>query len=179
MYVINKTKIDGCIELIPQIFADHRGISIKPYHREAFKQLGIDCSFNEDLMVTSNKSVLRGLHYQTPPLQQAKLIYCVSGSIFDVAVDIRTDSPTYGRHMFCYIDTKKHNLLYIPSGFAHGYLVLEDNTTVIYKMSSVYSPAHEAGIRWDSVEIHWPLNTPILSEKDKTLPTFPNFFSVF
>ncbi|KMT22632.1 dTDP-4-dehydrorhamnose 3,5-epimerase [Clostridium cylindrosporum] len=179
MYKINKTNIEGPIEIIPNIFTDHRGVSIKPFHSDTFKRLGLEYDFNEDLMVTSNKGVLRGLHLQKPPYEQAKLIYCVKGSIFDVAVDVRKESLTYGQYACFYIDAKKHNIVYIPAGFAHGYLVIEDDTTVIYKMSSIYSPSHEDGIRWDSINIPWPIKEPILSEKDNKLPPFNSFISEF
>ncbi|BBB90412.1 MAG TPA: dTDP-4-dehydrorhamnose 3,5-epimerase [Methylomusa anaerophila] len=179
MYQLHKTKIDGCLELTPNIFNDHRGISIKPFHSDFFQTLGVEHNFNEDLMVISHKGVLRGMHLQNPPLQQAKLIYCASGSIFDVAVDVRKNSPTYGQHVAFYVDAVKHNIVYIPSGLAHGYLVLEDCTTVIYKMSSVYSPGLESGFRWDSAAIPWPVQNPILSDKDKSLPGFNDFVSIF
>lgn len=179
MYKINKTNIEGPMELMPNIFKDHRGVSIKPYHSETFKELGVEYNFNEDLMVTSKKGVLRGLHLQKPPYEQAKLIYCVRGSIFDVAVDIRKKSPTYGQYVYFYVDSKKHNIVYIPAGFAHGYLVMEDETTVVYKMSSVYSPKYEAGIKWNSIDIPWPINEPILSQKDNELPLFSSFVSDF
>jgi dTDP-4-dehydrorhamnose 3,5-epimerase len=179
VYKVNKVNIEGLIELIPNIFTDHRGESIKPYHSETLKELGIQCDFNEDLMVTSNKGVLRGLHLQKPPYEQAKLIYCVKGSIFDVAVDIRKQSLTYGQYVYFNIDAKKHNIVYIPTGFAHGYLVMEDDTTVIYKMSSIYSPDYENGIKWDSIDIPWPIKEPILSEKDKGLSSFNSFNSGF
>lgn len=177
--MINRTDIDGPIEIIPTIFKDHRGTSIKPYHSESFEKLGINIIYNEDFMVTSEKGILRGLHFQNTPFQQAKIIYCANGSIYDVAVDIRKESLTYGKYVYFYLDSKKYNMAYIPVGFAHGYQVLEDNTTVIYKMSSVYSPKHEGGIRWDSLDIKWPIKDPVLSEKDKFLPGFNEFHSDF
>lgn len=179
IYLVNKTNIEGCIELIPSIFNDERGMSIKPFHKETFEKIGIHCKFNEDFMVTSHKGVLRGLHFQNPPYAQAKLIYCVKGSIFDVAVDIRYNSATFGQFICFHIDTLKHNMVYIPEGFAHGYQVLENDTTVIYKMSSGYSPNYEGGIRWNSVNIPWPLEEPILSQKDKNLITFEDLISAF
>lgn len=179
MYHVNKTKLDGCLELIPKIFNDHRGESVKPYHVDTFRNLGLEYNYGEDLMVTSFKGVLRGLHFQKPPFQQVKLIYCVRGSVVDVAVDIRKDSATFGQYVFFYLDGIRRNLAYIPAGFAHGYLVLEDNTTVIYKMSSVYSPEHEDGIRWDSLGINWPIDNPTISEKDKSLSVFKDFISSF
>lgn len=179
MYKVNKTNLEGCLELIPSIYEDHRGVSIKPFHFDTFETIGITDVFKEDLMVTSKKGVLRGLHFQKPPFGQAKLIYCVRGSIFDVAVDIRKNSPTYGQYACFFVDFKKHNIVYIPEGFAHGYMVLEDDTTVIYKMSAIYSPKHEGGIIWDSIDIPWPLENPILSEKDKKLMFFKDLKSEF
>ncbi|QGG48894.1 dTDP-4-dehydrorhamnose 3,5-epimerase [Heliorestis convoluta] len=179
MFQLRETFLQGCVELIPNIFTDHRGESIKTYHSDAFKNIGISHDFKEDLMVTSQRGVLRGLHLQYPPKEQAKLIYCVRGSIFDVAVDVRKTSPTYGQFVSFHVDAEKHNLVYIPSGFAHGYLVLEDDTTVVYKMSSVYSPELESGFLWNSLNIDWPITEPILSYKDSQLPLFKDFRSAF
>ncbi|WPX07799.1 dTDP-4-dehydrorhamnose 3,5-epimerase [Anaerocellum danielii] len=172
MYTINKTKLPGCVEIIPNIFDDHRGTSIKLYHSEIFKSLGIKDVLKEVLCVKSHKNVLRGLHYQKPPFCQAKLVSCLRGSIFDVVVDIRENSPTYGKFECFHIDSKKNNIVYVPVGFAHGYLVLEDDTIVLYNMSEIYSPEHEGGIRWDSLSIPWPIKNPILSDKDMNLPPF-------
>ncbi|MBI4855614.1 MAG: dTDP-4-dehydrorhamnose 3,5-epimerase [Acetobacterium woodii] len=179
MYRLVKTKIDGCIELKVNVFEDDRGVTMKPFHVDEYNLLGIPDVFKEDLMVTSRKGVLRGLHFQSNPFSQAKLIYCAKGSVYDVAVDIRKNSPTYGEYVDFVIDAKKHNLAYIPVGFAHGYQVLEDDTTVIYKMSSIYSLDHEGGIRWDSLGIDWPMKNPVLSDKDILLPKFEDFTSSF
>lgn len=179
MFTVNKTNTDGCFELIPRIFTDQRGVSIKPFHKDAFEELGFESSFNEDLIVTSGKYVVRGLHFQYPPFQQIKLVFCISGSMFDVAVDIRRNSPTYGNHTSLVIDAAKHNMIYIPAGFAHGYQALEDNTTVAYKISTIYSPNNEGGIRWDSMNISWPFEKALLSEKDKNWPGFKSFKSEF
>lgn len=179
MYKLENMRIKGCIELTALVFKDSRGLTMKPFHSDAFSSLGIQNVFKEDLMVTSKKGVLRGLHFQNNPFPQAKLIYCVKGSIYDVAVDIRKNSPTYGEHVAFLIDAQKHNLAFIPEGFAHGYQVLEEDTTVIYKMSSVYAPEHEGGIQWNSIGIDWPIKKPILSEKDIMLPMFENFISEF
>lgn len=180
MFIVNETGADGCFELIPRIFTDHRGVSIKPFHKYAFEDLGLESCYHEDLIVTSGKYVVRGLHFQYPPYQQIKLVFCTSGSIFDVAVDIRRNSPTYGKHISLVLDAVKHNMIYIPTGFAHGYQALEDNTTVAYKISSIYSPDNEGGIRWDSMNITWPYGKKaVLSEKDKNLPDFKRFISAF
>lgn len=179
MFKMLTTKINGCVELKVKVFEDFRGKTMKPFHFDEFSSLGFQNIFKEDLMVTSKKSVLRGLHFQSNPFSQAKLIYCVKGSIYDVAVDIRKNSPSYGEYVVFIIDAEKHNLAFIPEGFAHGYQVLEEDTTVIYKMSSVYAPEHEGGIRYDSLGIDWPIKKPILSEKDMLLPKFEDFISGF
>lgn len=179
MYTVNNTKIDGCVEINATIYEDDRGITMKPFHVNEYASFGIYDEFKEELMVTSKKRVLRGLHFQKNPFSQAKLIHCAKGSIFDVAVDIRKNSSTYGQYVEFLVDSKKHNLAYIPVGFAHGYQVLEEDTTVIYKMSSIYSPNNEGGIRWDSLGIDWPLKNPVLSDKDWLLPKFEDFTSPF
>lgn len=172
MNIVNRTALEGCLEIIPDVFTDHRGISIKPYNTEMLGNIGITHGFSEDLMVTSRKGVIRGLHFQNPPYEQAKLVWCIKGSIFDVAVDIRKDSPTFGMYTYFYLTAEKHNIAYIPIGFAHGYQVLKHDTTVYYKMSSVYAPNYEGGIRFDSLNIPWPLGNPVLSEKDLNLKPF-------
>ncbi|AXU48574.1 dTDP-4-dehydrorhamnose 3,5-epimerase [Clostridioides difficile] len=178
MYNIIKTKLKDCIEILPNVFEDSRGITIKPYHYPTFKKLGIEEFFNEDLFVTSKKGTIRGLHFQKEPFVQSKLVYCVSGSILDVAVDIRKDSPTYGEHVCFNIDSRKRNIAYIPNGFAHGYQALEENTIVIYKLSSPYSPSNEGGIKWDSMDINWNKINPIVSNKDEELPTFAEYIAL-
>lgn len=170
MHQLNEIFPDECFEFIPKIFSDHRGVSIKPYNVDIFKAMGVIHDFAEDLMVTSHKGVVRGLHFQKPPYEQAKLIWCIKGSIFDVAADLRMNMPGFGNIRCFSIDSKKHNIVYIPAGFAHGYQVLEDDTIVYYKMSSVYSPEYESGIRYDSLGIQWPVENPVLSEKDLKLP---------
>lgn len=175
MYKIIRTNIEDCVEILPNIFEDIRGITIKPYHYPTFKNLGIDEVFNEDLLVESKKGVIRGLHFQREPFEQSKLVYCISGSILDVAVDIRKGSSTYGKYVCFNLDSKKRNIAYIPSGFAHGYEVLEYNTIVTYKLSSPYMPQTEGGIKWDSMGIPWRDNNPIISEKDSKLPSFQEY----
>lgn len=172
MYQLIKTPLEGCIELLPKIFKDSRGVLVKPFYLPALRELGILDEFKEDLVVTSKKNVIRGMHFQRPPFQQAKLVYCIKGAILDVAVDLREGSPTYGQYHCFYLDAEKHNLAYIPTGFAHGYAVLEEETIVSYKMSNIYNSESDGGIRWDSLGIPWNIESPIISEKDKLLPKF-------
>lgn len=172
MYNIVKTELDGCLEILPNIFEDKRGKSIKTYHNTTFKELGIKEEFKEDLIVISKKNVLRGLHFQKEPYEQSKVVYCIKGSILDVVLDIRRSSSTYGKHVCINISSDKNNMVYIPVGFAHGYLTLEDDTIVAYKMSEEYAPKYECGIKWDSVGIPWNINKPIVSDRDGNFKEF-------
>ncbi len=179
MYQVNKTTLDGCLRLEPNIFRDDRGISIKTFHIEDFNDYGINKNFVEDLIVVSNKNVLRGLHFQNPPFDQAKLVYCVKGRILDVVLDIRRGSPTYGNYEMFNINASNFSILYLKEGFAHGYLSLEEGTIVMYKMSSVYNKEFEGGIRWNSIDIPWGISDPIISERDKNFVAFNDFKSNF
>jgi dTDP-4-dehydrorhamnose 3,5-epimerase len=158
----------------PRVWEDGRGSFFELYHRESFVRNGIPDVFVQDNESCSQKGVLRGLHYQIPPKAQSKLIRVVRGRIFDVAVDIRKNSPTFGKHIDLIMEEGDRRMLYVPVGFAHGFCALEDRTEVIYKVSEFYSPEHERGIRWDdpSIEIKWPLHNSdlVLSEKDRLHP---------
>ncbi|CEK39033.1 dTDP-4-dehydrorhamnose 3,5-epimerase [Paraclostridium sordellii] len=172
MYKIVKTKLDGCLEIVTNTFNDKRGKSIKTYHNTTFNYLGIKEEFKEDLMVISNKNVLRGLHFQKKPYEQSKIVFCIKGSILDVILDIRKDSVTYGEYILINISSEKNNMVYIPTGFAHGYLTLENDTIVGYKMSEEYAPEYEDGIKWDSLDIPWGIKNPIISDRDENLRDF-------
>jgi dTDP-4-dehydrorhamnose 3,5-epimerase len=159
--------------ITPHIFQDERGFLIKPYMKSEFKKYGIDCEFKEDIHSKSAKGVIRGLHFQKRPAAQGKLLRVIKGSIFDVAVDIRKGSPTYGKWASVILSAENKLLFWVPAGFAHGFLTLEESE-VIYKETAEYSKENERGIRWDDpdIKIDWPLkgNKPILSEKDSKLP---------
>ena len=125
--------------------------------------------------------MVRGLHFQAPPFAQAKLVRVVSGSVLDVAVDIRRNSPTYGKHLALLVDSKKKNMFFIPEGFAHGFLTMEDNTVFQYKCSNIYNKESEGSIIWNDeiLDIDWQIENPIVSEKDAVAQTFKNFVSPF
>ncbi|RDY24515.1 dTDP-4-dehydrorhamnose 3,5-epimerase [Romboutsia maritimum] len=177
MYQIKTTELDGCIEIIPNIFKDKRGVSSKIYHNTSFKKIGIKEEFKEDLIVTSKKGVIRGLHFQNKPFEQSKIVCCIKGSILDVILDLRKDSKTYGKYICVNIDTEVNNMVYIPSGFAHGYVALEEDTIILYKMSSEYMPEYEDGIRWDSMDIPWNVENPIISDRDKAFRKFSEYMA--
>lgn len=159
--------------IIPYVFEDDRGFFLESYHFQKFRELGLTDVFVQDNHSKSGKGVLRGLHYQKEPYTQSKLLRVIAGQIFDVAVDIRAESETFGNWVGQVLSAENKSMLYVPEGFAHGFLVLEDNTQVLYKCSTLYNPDFEAGLRWDDpdIDIKWPLQIdPILSNKDKDLP---------
>ncbi len=169
-------EIPEVVLIKPKVFKDERGFFLEFYKRSDFEAFGIKAIFIQDNHSASVKGVLRGLHCQKKPKAQGKLVRCIKGTIFDVAVDIRKNSPTFGRWVGVILSEENKHMLWIPEGFAHGFLVLSDYAEVIYKVSGAeYSPQHDAGIRWNDpdIGIQWPLEDikePILSEKDKNLP---------
>ena len=175
MYQIIPQVIPDCLELIPDIFCDERGETAKPFHSTSFRELGLPAAFQEELNVINHGHVLRGMHYQQVPYEQAKLVYCLKGEMLDVAIDIRPESPTYGEYMAIKLSAAKRNMIYIPAGFAHGYLTLSEETIVVYKMTNEYHPEAEGGIRWDSFGLDWGVAKPILSVKDTQWPTLEQY----
>jgi dTDP-4-dehydrorhamnose 3,5-epimerase len=166
--------------LQPNIFKDHRGKFIKTYHSYIFEDLGISFSPQEEFISTSHKGVLRGMHFQLPPHDHAKLVFCISGRVLDVLLDIRRGSPTYGQTASAELSEKNHYQFYIPKGIAHGFLSLEDNSVMVYKSSSVHSSSHDTGIAWNSFGFAWPkMQKLILSERDQKFASFSQFNSPF
>ena len=162
---------------------DTRGWFTETYNRDSFAAIGIGCTFVQDNHSLSVPAfTLRGLHFQTPPRGQDKLVRCIRGRIFDVAIDIRGGSPTYGRWFGAELSAKNGDQLFVPIGFAHGFVTLESDCEVTYKCSDTYAPDHEGGIRWDSVGIDWPIPAgmvPQLSGKDAVQPALAEFDSPF
>jgi dTDP-4-dehydrorhamnose 3,5-epimerase len=168
--------IDAVKLIRPQRISDPRGYFSETWNRKIFSEHGIDIDFVQDNASWSAKAgTLRGLHFQRPPRAQAKLVRAARGSVFDVAVDLRRNSPAFGRHVSAVLTAQSGDQLLIPAGFAHGFCTLEDATEVLYKTSDYYSPEHEAGVRWDDVAlgIVWPLGNvaPTISERDRKLPS--------
>lgn len=167
-------EIPDVVLVEPKSFEDDRGFFLETYKKSAFEEAGIKKQFVQDNHSYSKERVLRGLHYQLTPKAQAKLIRCVKGEIYDVAVDIRKNSPHYGDWIGVYLNEENHKMFYLPEGFAHGFLVTKGEAHVLYKASNEYAPGFEAGIAWDdsTISIDWPLEeTPIISEKDANLPS--------
>ena len=170
---IIETGFEGLYELEPNVFGDKRGYFFESYRREVYQDLGIEEDFVQDNESFSVKGTLRGLHYQEGPHAQAKLVRVVHGKVLDVAVDIRKDSPTFGKHHTVLLESDRHNMFLIPAGFAHGFVALEDSV-FFYKCSNYYNKASEGGILWNDpqLNIDWGINDPIVSEKDQVLPNF-------
>lgn len=164
---INKTKISGCYELLPLIRRDDRGSFIKTFHKDVFEKHNLETNFVEEYYSTSTKGVLRGLHFQIPPHDHVKMVYCVEGEVVDVVVDLRVGSPTYGQFEMFNLSSDKANIIYIPQGLAHGFYVVSEKVTLLYKVSTVYSQKHDSGILWNSVGIPWPNHAPIISARDE------------
>jgi dTDP-4-dehydrorhamnose 3,5-epimerase len=172
-FEFKKLAIPDVILITPEVFSDGRGLFMETYKKSVFEKAGIKGDFIQDNYSSSKKNVLRGLHYQAPPMEQAKLVRCIRGKIFDVAVDIREGSPYFTKWVGEYLTEENKKIIFIPAGFAHGYLVLSDKAEIVYKVNKEYSKNHERGVFWkdSKVAIEWPLSIdPILSEKDKKLP---------
>ena len=164
------------IELRPKKFSDGRGYFSEVYNKTELADAGFEFDFIQDNHSLSGpRGTIRGLHFQVPPFAQTKLVRVVKGAIFDVAVDIRPDSPTYGRHASIVISAQRWNQVLIPAGFAHGYCTLEPDTEVLYKVDAAYSPQHDRGLQWNDpvLGIEWPIEPEkaVLSEKDRNHPT--------
>jgi dTDP-4-dehydrorhamnose 3,5-epimerase len=175
---ITEHEIKGLLIFQPTVFQDKRGYFIETFKKNLFD---IDLDFVQDNESLSQKGVLRGLHFQNPPYEQGKLIRVIKGKVLDVAVDIRKNSKTYGRHLALEISEENKTILYIPPGFAHGFATLEDNTIFSYKCTNYYHKDAEGSILWNDkdLNINWKTENPILSEKDSKAGTFADFKSLF
>ncbi len=178
---IVKTKIQDLYIIKPQVFEDNRGYFFESYNKETFLKAGIDEHFVQDNESKSMKGVLRGLHFQKPPHAQGKLVRVVKGAVLDVAVDLRRSSPTFGQWDSVELTETNKWMYWIPAGFAHGFVTLEDNTVFSYKCTNVYNKESEASILWDdpTLNIDWKTEHPILSEKDQIGIPFREFESPF
>lgn len=171
--------MQGCFEIQPNVFEDVRGRLIKTFHAPTFMDQGLESPGAEEYVTTSKVNVLRGLHFQVPPMDHVKLVYCVAGRVLDVVLDIRVGSPTYGKHVTVELSGEQANMIYIPRGMAHGFYVSEGPATMVYRVSKVYSCEHDKGILWDSADIFWPTENPVISVRDSRFPEFVSFESPF
>jgi dTDP-4-dehydrorhamnose 3,5-epimerase len=172
MPTVLPTELEGTVLLEPAVHADARGFFLETFRRDLWGEHGVDVDVVQHNHSRSARGTLRGLHFQTEP-GQAKIVRCARGRIFDVAVDLRRDSTTYGRWEGQLLDDESHRQLYVPIGFAHGFVVLSEVADVAYLCSSVYDPATEAGIAWNdpTVGVEWPVPDPLVSERDRGAPT--------
>lgn len=175
MQVIN-TPMDGLLEIIPAIYHDERGWFFEFYKESEFQKLGITTRFVQENQSFTRKGIIRGLHFQNAPHAQAKLVAVIQGKVLDVVVDLRRTSKTFGQVYTCILESSRHNMLFVPEGFAHGFSALEDSV-FFYKCSDLYHPELESGIVWNdsSLAIDWKIENPMVSLKDKRLPTLEEF----
>ena len=178
-----KTEIPDVYIIEPSVFGDNRGYFLESFNLEKFEENVYPIKFVQDNESKSSKGVLRGLHFQKPPFEQAKLVRCIEGKVIDVAVDIRKGSPTYGKHVAIELTGENKRQLFVPRGFAHGFLVLSDTAVFAYKVDNRYAPEYDAGIRWNDKElnIQWGIEDSevMISAKDTELPFFTEFKSPF
>ena len=178
---ITNTNIEGLLIIEPIIFHDSRGCFLESWNQKKFNELGINENFVQDNQSISSKGVLRGLHFQNPPFAQAKLVSVIKGAVIDVAVDLRLNSKTYGMHCSVLLNSDNHKLFFIPKGFAHGFITLEDNTIFSYKCSDFYNKDSEESLIWNDKDlaIDWQITNPIVSEKDSNAKYFKDYKSKF
>ena len=175
------TKIPDLYIIKPRVFEDHRGYFFESYNKQEFIKLGIDKNFVQDNESMSDKDVLRGLHFQKPPFDQGKLVRVMQGAVLDVAVDLRKNSPTYGRWESVKLTQENKWMYWIPPGFAHGFVSLHDNTVFFYKCTNIYNAESEGSILWNdpTLNIDWNIENPVLTEKDMKSPLFKDFITPF
>jgi len=168
-----KTALDGCVIIEPKVFGDQRGYFFESFNQKQFEENVGQVQFVQDNESRSSRGVLRGLHFQLPPYNQAKLVRCIEGEVLDVAVDLRKDSSTYGQHVTVNLSDGNKRQLFVPRGFAHGFVVLSKSAIFSYKVDNWYAPAHDSGLAWDDsqLNIDWQIDheSILLSEKDKAL----------
>ncbi len=180
---ITETNIEGLVIIEPKVFGDARGYFMETFQKNTFNSNVTETEFIQDNESKSSKGVLRGLHFQLPPYQQAKLVRVIDGEVLDVAVDLRKESKTYGKHYSILLSGENKKQFFVPRGFAHGFVVLSETAIFSYKVDNLYAPTHDSGILWndETLNIDWNIATELiqLSEKDKNLSSFKDFNSPF
>lgn len=179
LFELIPTKLEGCFEIQPRVFEDQRGRFVKVFHKNTFHELGLIEKFEEEYYSVSSKGTLRGLHFQTPPDEHVKIVTSLEGKILDIVVDLRKKSDTFGQYHVTELDAVKGNMMYVPSGFAHGFYVLSKHNTFLSMNSRKFSPECDAGIKWNSIGYNWPDKNPVVSEKDDNMPELKDFKSPF
>lgn len=175
--IIRHLEIEGLLLIEPDVYADNRGYFIELFNEKAFAGMNLPDSFCQDNLSVNKKNVIRGLHFQDEPFAQGKLVRVLKGAVLDVAVDLRVDSPTFGKHLSVMLNDSGNHMLWIPPGFAHGFSVMEEQTIFHYKCTGYYNKGAENGIRYNDADlaIDWKIANPIVSEKDRELITFADY----
>jgi dTDP-4-dehydrorhamnose 3,5-epimerase len=178
---VKSLELQGVYLIEHNVYEDERGLFFETFNGPLLSEYGIPLQFLQDNQSVSHKGVLRGLHFQNPPFEQGKLVRVVSGSVIDIVVDIRKNSPSYGQHLKIKLDEYTKTSLWVPPGFAHGFAALEDNTIFMYKVTNVYNKESESGIIWNDSELNidWEVSNPIVSTRDQALDKFANLSSLF
>lgn len=175
----NELGLPGCYLLRARVSADRRGFFVKTFQEQMFRGLGLATHFAEEYHSVSRKNVLRGLHFQVPPHDHTKIVYCLKGRALDVVVDLRRASPSFGQWRSALLTEEGGEIIYLPSGVAHGFLALDDDVVMQYKVTTEYAPEHDQGILWSSVGFDWPVADPIISDRDQSFPGLTEFHSPF
>jgi len=178
---IIKTPIQGLLVINPDIFCDKRGYFFESWSKKSYQDIGLDLDFVQDNQSFSQKGVLRGLHFQNPPFEQGKLVRVIKGAVIDVVVDIRNDSRTYGQYFSVRLSEENKKVFWIPPGFAHGFIALEDDTIFTYKCTEIYNNESEGALLWSDTDLNidWGVKNPLVSEKDMLAVSFKDFKSQF
>ena len=179
MKSFKETAIEGVFEIEMFHAGDERGMFVKPYHKETLDKLGLQSEFQESFYSTNQKGVIRGMHFQHPPHDHAKLVYCSSGKLLDVILDIRIGSPTYGKSVTIELSGDNYKAVYMPTGVAHGFAVMEDNTCMVYLTSTMHAQSSDYGIHINSFGYKWPFENPITSSRDNQFETLDEIKSPF
>jgi dTDP-4-dehydrorhamnose 3,5-epimerase len=179
MFDVRRTSIPGLALLTPKVTADARGYFVKTVHSEFFLRHGMTSDYVEQYYTVSDVNVVRGMHFQRPPMDHTKLVTCISGKILDVVIDLRHGSPTHRECLSFELQGERGELLYIPNGCAHGFLSQSQDSIVLYNVTSVYAPEYDTGILWNSIGFSWPISDPVLSDRDRRLPTLEELPPIF
>jgi len=176
---IEPTDIPGCYLLQARVMHDTRGSFVKTFHTPRSEELGLRTDWREEYFSISAPGVIRGMHFQLPPADHAKMVFCLTGEVLDVVVDLRRGSPAFGKAQSFTLSAANGRGLYLPTGCAHGFLSVSGPSGMYYKVTSVHSPAHDAGIAWDSLGFDWPVDAPVLSDRDRQHPALVDFDTPF
>lgn len=179
MFDVQETAIPSVRLMLPRVARDARGAFVKILHAEVFEGQGLESHFTEIYYTSSRWGSVRGMHFQIPPHQHAKLVHCVSGRVLDVVLDLRLSSPTFKRHLTFELNSEVGAGVYIPPGCAHGFATLSEEATLLYMVTSMYDAGHDRGVRWDSIGAPWPVANPIISSRDAALPELADFDTPF